>query len=266
MADGTHGAEKTKKRWDTKSKVLLCIGLALLVVAGAIGGYILWGYLDAQGKYDDARDKAQIDLSEFDGVFDGLGGLADIHVDWDELRAVNPDVVAWIVVEDTDINYPVVQHGDNDYYLQHSFDGSYSSSGAIFLDCDNAPDLTSDNNIIYGHNMLDGSMFAQILQFKDQEFLNQNHRVIVVTPTRGYLLAPAFTYICDGAETLRQVDFATQEDLQAYIGELMDHAVTTSLVDTTKIDKLFSLVTCSYEGNDVRTVLCCVQADAVSYE
>lgn len=258
--------KKAKKPWDAKSKVILAIGIILLVVAGAIGGYILWGYIDAQNKYDDARERAEIDLSVFDDVFNGLKGLADIHVDWNALREVNPDIAAWIVVQGTDINYPVVKGADNDYYLHHSFDGSYSSSGAIFLDCDNKPDLTSDNNIIYGHNMLDGSMFAQILKFKDQEFLNQNYKVIVVTPTRGYLLAPAFTYICDGAETLRQVDFGTQADLQAYIGELMNHAVTTSLVDTTKIDKLFSLVTCSYEADDVRTVLCCVQIEAVEYQ
>ena len=64
---------------------------------------------------------------------------------------------------------------------------------------------------------------------------------------------------------MRQVEFPTHSDFEDYIAELMDKAVTESLVDVTKIDKLFSLVTCSYEANDVRTVLCCVQRDAVSF-
>ena len=256
---------KNKKPWSRSSKILLTIGILLLVAAGAIGGYILWGYADAQMRYNSIEEQSGIDAKAFDDVFAGIGSMLDINIDWEALRAINPDVVAWVRVEGTDINYPVVQGQDNDYYLHHSFDGSYSSSGCIFLDCDCRPDMSSGNNILYGHNMLNGSMFAQILQFKDQAFLESGKRVIIVTPERAFMLAPAFTYICDGAETLRQVDFVDENDLHRYIDELMQHAVTTSLVDIGMIDRLFSLVTCSYEANDVRTVLCCVQIDAVTY-
>ena len=257
--------KKQKKPWDLKSKILLAIGIVLLVVAGALGAYIGHGYLDARAKYGSINEASGLDNSIFGDILSGKSGLLDLHIDWDSLRAINPDVVGWIYVEGTDINYPIVQGKDNDYYLSHNFDGSTSSSGAIFLDMDNDPDLESDNNILYGHNMLDGSMFAQITKFKEQDFLEKNYHIIIATPNRAYLLSPAFTYICTGADELRQVDFASHEDLQSYISELMSKAVTESLVDVTKIDKLFSLVTCSYEANDVRTVLCCVQRDAVTF-
>jgi len=257
--------KKQKKPWDLKSKVLLIIGIVLLVAAGSLGAYIGHGYLDARAKYGDINEASGLDSSIFGDILSGKSSLLDIHIDWDALKKINPDVVGWIYVEGTDINYPIVQGDDNDYYLSHNFDGSASSSGAIFLDMDNDPNFESDNNIIYGHNMLDGSMFAQITKFKDQEFLEKNYHIIIATPERAYLLSPAFTYICTGADELRQVEFPTHSDFEDYIAELMDKAVTESLVDVTKIDKLFSLVTCSYEANDVRTVLCCVQRDAVSF-
>ncbi len=271
---GSHGrgkggkggkSEKPKRPWDWKSKTLLIVGIALLVAALIVVGVIVKGYLDARAEYDRARLDAGIDTSLFDKALGGEMNLTDLNVDWDALKAENPDVVAWVYIQGTDINYPVVQADDNDYYLTHSYTKASSSSGSIFLDCDNNANLTDMHNVLYGHNMLDGSMFAQILNFKDQDFLDNGYKILILTPSYAYVLQPAFTYICDGAEELRQLGFTTKTQLQTYITELMGHAVTESTVDTTKIDKLFSLVTCSYEGDDVRTVLCCVQTDAVTF-
>ena len=264
-ATGGGKPKRPKRKWDLKSKILLIVGLILLAAAIVMGGFILHGYLDARARYDNATQASGIDASLFDQVVTGAKSLLDIDIDWAALKAINPDVIGWIYIENTDISYPIVQGPDNEYYLTHSIDKEYSSSGAIFLDAECARDFSDGNNIIYGHNMLDGSMFAQILKFKEQDFLNQGSKIIIVTPEYAFLLSPAFTYVCSGAEELRQIHFASQEDLQAYITELMGHAVTESIVDTTKIDKLFSLVTCSYEADDVRTVLCCVQMDAVQF-
>ncbi len=266
--DGRGGSKKPgkpKRKWDWKSRALLIVGLIMLVAALGTIGFVLKGYLDARAEYDRMRGEAGIDTSLFDKALDGLGDLADLDIDWDALKAENPDVVAWVYIQGTDISYPVVQGDDNDYYLTHSYTGARSSSGSIFLDCDNNPDFMDMHNVLYGHNMLDGSMFAQILNFKDQDFLDHGYKILILTPRYAYVLKPAFTYICDGAEELRQLGFTTTGQLQTYITELMGHAVTESTVDTTKIDKLFSLVTCSYEADDVRTVLCCVQSDAVKF-
>ncbi len=266
-AGGTQEEEGTRRPWDTKSKILLGTGIALLVAAAIIIGVIVYGYLDARSRYDEAREVSGIDLSLFDDIFEGQAALEDIDVDWDALREINPDIVGWIYVENSEIDYPIVQGDDNDYYLHYSFDGSSSSSGAIFLDSDNSSDMTDENNLIYGHHMMDGSMFAHLVKYKDQEYLDENHRIIIVTPTRGYVLSPAFTYTVSGTDdSIRQLSFSSQEDLRVYIEDLMSRAVTESIVDLDQIDKLFSLITCSYETNDTRTVLCCVQSAAVTYD
>ncbi len=257
---------KEKKPWDLKSKILLGIGLALLAVALGIVGSMFYGYMDASSRYNTAREASGVDQSLIDEIFDGISSLADIDMDWDALGQINPNIIGWIYVEDSVIDYPIVQGDDNDYYLHHSFDDTYSSSGCIFLDCDDAEDMSSDNNIIYGHNMLNGSMFASLLNFKDQAYLEGDRRVIIVTQTQAFMLSPVFSYTVSGTDSsIRVFDFETREDFEAYISEMLDRAVSSIDFDISQVDKLFSLVTCSYETNDNRTVLCCVQTDAVTF-
>ncbi len=265
---GAHAVKspKRKKKWDKKSKILLTIGLALFIVAAILAGVMVYGYLDARARYENAQNISGVDQSLIDAIFSGAASLLELNLDWDALREVNPDIVGWIYVENSTISYPIVQGDDNDYYLTHLFDGTYSSSGCIFLDADDSSDMSSDNNLIYGHNMLDGSMFASLLDFKDQSYLDQGYDIIIVTPTDAFLLSPAFTYVCEGTdERVRRFNFSTSQDMKNYINNMLEMAVTESVVDFDEVDKIFSLVTCSYEANNVRTVLVCVQRDAVTF-
>ena len=85
------------------------------------------------------------------------------NIDFNKLINKNPDTIGWIKVLGTDINYPVVQTNNNDFYLTHSFDKSYNKAGWIFADYRNKFDNTDKNIVIYGHNMRDGSMFGSML-------------------------------------------------------------------------------------------------------
>lgn len=91
----------------------------------------------------------------------------DQRINFDELKATNPDTVAWLRVPNTTINYPVVQTTDNVTYLSKTFTGGYSLSGTIFLDKGNAADFSSVNSILYGHNRVDGTMFADLDKIYD---------------------------------------------------------------------------------------------------
>lgn len=84
------------------------------------------------------------------------------HVDMQELRKINRDTVGWIKLENTNIEYPIVQTSDNRFYLDHSFDKSYNKAGWIFADCSNKLDGSDKNIVIYGHNRRDGSMFDSL--------------------------------------------------------------------------------------------------------
>ena len=90
-------------------------------------------------------------------------------VDWDGLFKENTDVVAWIDMPAAGISYPVMQADNNSYYLNHSVSGNLHASGSIFLECENSPDFTDANTIIYGHTMQDGTMFTPLNSMSEEE-------------------------------------------------------------------------------------------------
>ena len=108
--------------------------------------------------------------------------------DWDSLRNVNPDVVGWIYVDATpEISYPIVwREDDNDYYLHTSFEGNYLYAGTIFLEGLNHPDFSDPLNIVYGHNMKNGSMFASLAKLLDQKVYDENPYFWILTPNGDY--------------------------------------------------------------------------------
>ena len=91
-------------------------------------------------------------------------------VDFESLRESGPDIIGWLNLPDTVINYPVTQTDDNEYYLHHLYDGTYNKVGCLFADYENKADFSDRNTIIYGHNMRDGSMFAVLNEYDEQSY------------------------------------------------------------------------------------------------
>ena len=106
-------------------------------------------------------------------------------VDFDGLLAVNPDVVGWIYIPDTEINHVIVQGADNEYYLHHGPDKSDNRSGSIFMDASNNGTFDGMNTVLFGHRMNNGSMFAGLHAFEDKEFLQSHPYVYIYTPDGG---------------------------------------------------------------------------------
>lgn len=98
----------------------------------------------------------------------------DFSVDFEALDTVNADVAGWIYIPAVDIDYPVVQGTDNEYYLTHTFEKKENKSGAIFMDSGANPQMTDYNTLIYGHNMKNGSMFGKLKNFQRDESLYEN--------------------------------------------------------------------------------------------
>lgn len=103
------------------------------------------------------------------------------QIDFEALKAVNPDVVGWLEVEALDISYPIVQTTDNDHYLHYTFEGQRNANGAIFLEHTNKSDFEDCNTIIYGHNMRNGSMFGSFRKLHEQANLTSPY-VWICTP------------------------------------------------------------------------------------
>ena len=120
-------------------------------------------------EHPDTQDESQPDTN--DGKYEYL------QIDFDGLRKVNPDVIAWIDIPGAGISYPVLQGEDNSYYLTHLASGQFGISGSIFMDYHNRPDFSDQNTIIYGHNMKNGTMFSDLKRYVDRDFLNA-HRTV----------------------------------------------------------------------------------------
>ena len=102
------------------------------------------------------------------------------RLDLAALRQVNPDVIGWIRIPDTKIDYPFLQGEDNEYYLTHTWEGEKNAAGSIFLECMNSGDLTDFNTILYGHNMNSGAMFAGLRKYTSQNFFEAHPYVYLL--------------------------------------------------------------------------------------
>ncbi|MCD8085467.1 MAG: class B sortase [Clostridiales bacterium] len=178
-----------------------------------------------------------------------------ISVDFDSLQAVNPEVVGWIYCPDTAINYPVLQGTDNEYYLNHLYDGTYNSSGSIFVDCNNSAGFADANIILYGHHMRNGSMFAGLEQFADQSYYEAHPVMWLLTPEKNYkiLLLSGYTTSYDSdAYTIIYQPGQTMED---YLTQCLSNSDFTAQVDADGAEKLITLSTCAYSFENARYVL-----------
>lgn len=175
-------------------------------------------------------------------------------VDFDALREVNPDIVAWIYLEDSVINYPVVQGDDNDYYLSHMFEGSWNGAGTIFLDSRNEGDFSDRHSVIYGHHMQNGSMFAALDDYKRQEFYDTHPTILLITPEKNYKIEMFSAYVASINDEAWELGF-TQAGFEAWLTETKGNSCFSSSVTPEATDRIVTLSTCSYEFDNARFVV-----------
>ena len=174
---------------------------------------------------------------------------AVIPVKFTELQQVNPDVYAWITVPGTEIDYPILQHAsDNSYYLMHNIDGSYGYPGCIYTENLNSKDFTDNNTVIYGHNMKNGSMFAQLHKFEDPDFFNENREVLIYLPDEVLHYTIFAAHIYDDRHLLYSFDFSDPDVYQKYLDSVFNTRDMSVNIDkdmtVTKDDQIITLVTC----------------------
>ena len=238
-------------------KTLFGILLALCAVIFLFCGWKLYQYYHAYHQAETEYNEIQKDASSSE---------EEGKIDFQELRKINKDVVGWVRADGTKIDYPIVKSHDNEEYLSHTFQGTENRSGAIFMDKNCSSTFDSDNNVIYGHHMRDGSMFADLLKFREESFLKENQEIIVYTPEKTLHLKVISAYAA-GGDTLITVTFASQEKKEEYISKILrqsDISADISEEDQKKIGKLYTFVTCSYEEENNRTFVHAVESDDIT--
>ena len=168
-----------------------------------------------------------------------------------DLQAKYPHAAGWLTIPNTRIDYPFVWYQDNDYYLRRDLNGEHATAGTLFMDCRCARDFTSDNTILYGHNMKNGSMFGTLKSFAEKAFFDETPRGTVYLPDRTVTLE-FFAYLV-----------VKSTDAEIYSADLSDThldyirrgARQYRDIGVARGDRIVTLSTCSYEFNNARQVL-----------
>ena len=180
-----------------------------------------------------------------------------------ELYQQNGNLAGWIRIEDTNINYPVMHTPDNpDFYLKHGFDKEYSDYGCPYVQENCDVQLPSDNVIIYGHHMKNGSMFCDLEKFKSQDFWQEHKTFLFSTVTDRYeyeIVSVFKTFVySDSPESFKYYHFVnaqTPEDFSAFIDRCKELSLYETGVSAEYGDKLITLSTCEYSRTNGRLVV-----------
>ncbi|AQM59854.1 class B sortase [Clostridium baratii] len=172
----------------------------------------------------------------------------------EELVKINEDYKMWIEVPNTNIDYPVVQGKDNDFYLNHDFNKKESSSGAIFIDYKN--NIEKDKNIIiYGHNMRNKSMFQNLMKFKDEAFWKENSKIILTIGGKRYEYKIFSSYISNAKDVDLNINFKSEDEYLKYIDSIKKKSIFHRDIDIKSDDRIITLSTCSYEEDNNRMII-----------
>ena len=245
-------------------KIINIILVAIIIVCLSIIGYKYYNYNKDDKLNSEIQDLQPVinEASDLDNNFSGENDGQDQSKDGDyvnsaneeELKSINSDYKMWIQIENTNINYPVVQGSDNDYYLKHNFRKESNISGTVFVE--SANDIDNDKNIIlYGHNMRNGTMFNNITNYKEESFFNEDNKISIIMNNTLYEYEVFSVYVKNVSEVNLAIGFANEDEFINYAYNEAEESLYKKDVDFSAEDNLITLVTCSYEFTDARTIV-----------
>ena len=177
-------------------------------------------------------------------------------VDFSKLKKQNNETIAWLKVNNTNIEYPVVKGTNNSFYLNHSFDKSNNSAGWIFADYRNKFDNTDKNIVIYGHNMRDGSMFGSMLNILNAKWYEneENNNITLYTENEKCIYKVFSVYKIKNEDYYIKTEFKNDNEFEGFIKNLKKRSIKDFNVDVSKDDNILTLSTCA-NNNKYRVVL-----------
>ena len=177
------------------------------------------------------------------------------QINFSELQNINSEVVGWIILKDTAVNYPIPQTDDNQYYVENTFKRQKNASGAIFMDYRNDSSFEDRNTILYGHNMKNGSMFHTLPSYQEQAYFDAHSVGALFTPDGQYEIQLFSAYIVAADDPYTQTQFSSDEEYMKFIDKIRERSLIESDVEVSAEDKIVTLSTCTYEFEDARFVV-----------
>lgn len=259
-AQQMRGAHAAPKRKGKRPAVIALSVLLVVLIAVGVGGfaYVAWqqGEMDRaaqqQANTPEPATPEQVQPAQPED------SRVQNPINFAELKEQNPEVYAWIYVPGTDVNLPVVQSTtDDNFYLNHNIDGDYAVEGAIYSQSMNAADFSDPVTVLYGHNLMNGSMFSTLHYFENEDFFAQHDTMYIYTLGHilTYKVVSAYQY--DDRHILNSFDFSDPSVVRTYFDYVM---APNSLVENVRqgvtlqtTDKIVQLSTCTDTVNHTDT-------------
>lgn len=250
-------SKKRKKRrtaGDIIRNLVLILAIGVFAFSAFQLGKIFLEYKEGTDEYNRVREYVTVADTETEDKEDAENKEPEApkplppQVDFNGLKAINPEVIGWIQIEGTSISYPIMKGKDNDYYLKHTFEGNYNAAGSIFIDYTNNSNFEDCNTIIYGHNMKNGSMFGLLRKyFKDRESVPGRY-IWICTPDKNYRYEIFSSHVVDAAGEVYTLFSAPDQQFAAYLENMKSQSLVDFGTEVTEKDKIITLSTCT--GND----------------
>ena len=246
------------------SNIILLACLAVFLFAA----WKLWGYYKhySGGRKEYENLRQYVTEKEPEKKKNKKKDKCPIDVDFDALRKINPQVVGWLYVSKSDISYPIVQAEDNEYYLHRTFEGNSSFVGAIFLDSLCNPDFTSDNSIVYGHNLRNGEMFGMLKGYYDTEYSSnadyrKHKKIWVVTPDHEleYEIFAAREIDVNEDLDVYTIQFSDVEEYENYLVSAAKKSLYKTEAEVSAEVPMLTLSTCTSATQSGRFVVMATQ-------
>lgn len=165
------------------------------------------------------------------------------------------DYRGWIKIDNTNINYPIVQGKDNSFYLDKDINKNYLSSGSIFMNYLNHG-FNDENTVLFGHHMRNKTMFAQLKKYKEKEFFYGDNDIVIEVENDKVLKYKVFSaYVTDSKDNYIKTNFDDKDQYKEFLEDIKNKSQYKSDIDVNENDKIITLSTCSYEFNDARMVV-----------
>lgn len=250
-----------RKEKHTGKSYLRITGIMLCLVVFL---FALWNVLDIMESYreiTETYDEAAEQFTKPAEVVPEIQGPELPQIDFESLLKVNDDIVGWIYIEGTDVNYPVLQGADNNQYLFQSYKKKYLTAGSIYIDYRCSGDFSDKHMVVYGHNMKNGTMFGQLKKYKDPEYLSKHPYVYIIRTDGSWKKYQVFgAYKADVFGLTYKLPMNDSVDMYKLRGLIKsENQIGQPPAEPSDGQKMLTLSTCTDDSDDYnRFVISCV--------
>ena len=234
------------KRALYRSSIIICS--AGFILCGIMLAKQWWEYRSASSSYAEWEHQAAVQQES-----PGSGQEKKLEIDWEMLQIINPETKGWLFSQGTELSYPVVQGTDNEYYLNHLFDGTENSSGCLFIDS-GWEEGKHRNCVIYGHHMKNGTMFALLENYQQQEYFEKHPVLQWITPEGTQTIELFSAYVASADSDAWRMEFESGTEYADWLKRIQDGSCFRSECSPTEDDRVMTLSTCSYAFEGARFV------------